>query len=51
MFNKKSRKKYHVSTSRVYIPGRKGFIRNALMMSRPYTKRAVYRSAGALLAI
>lgn len=54
MFTSKIRKKFHVSTERVYFAGRKGRMRSFMIGMRPYRKRAVYRNPknwGALLAL
>lgn len=52
MFRPKTLKKFHVSTQRVYLVGRKNLLQRMLIFFRPYTRRAVYRStAGALFAL
>jgi len=49
MFKKKTLKKFHVSTSRVYFVGKKGFLKR--FFTGAYVKRAVYRSPGTLMAL
>ena len=51
MFFRKPRKTFRVSTSRVYIAGRKSKITKLMQFVRPYASRAGYRSAGALVAL
>lgn len=51
MFSKKSRKTFHLSTTRFYLAGRKSNYTKLMHFLRPYTSRACYRSAGALVAL
>ena len=53
MFVRKTRKSFHVSTSRMYLSGRKTLLTRALHFMRPYTSHAGYRSVsgGALVAL
>lgn len=53
MFNRKTRKTFHVSTTRVYLAGQKSVMTRMLQYLRPYTSRGGYRMTtdSALLAL
>ncbi len=52
MFVRKTRKSFHVSTSRMYLAGRKSLLTRFMHFARPYTSHAGYRVAsGALVAL
>lgn len=52
MFVRKTRKTFHVSTTRMYLAGRKSLMTRVMHFAMPYTSRAGYRMAsGALVAL
>lgn len=52
MFVRKTRKSFHVSTSRMYLAGHKSVMTRIMHFARPYTSRGGYRMAsGALVAL
>jgi len=46
-----SSKKFHVSSHRMYHVGKQSWFKRLELFFRPYTKRAVYRTSGALFAL
>lgn len=53
MLARKTRKKFHISTSRVYIAGRRSVISKALHFFLPYAQKSGYRmnAGSALMAL
>gem|GEM_PF-2113028 len=53
MFARKTRKKFHVSTSRVYMVGRRSLLTKMLHSLLPYTQKGGYRLSptSALMAL
>ncbi len=52
MFKQRAKRKFHVSTDRVFLLGKTSKLHGILRRFKPYTKRAVYRSSDSnLLAL
>ena len=53
MFTRKTRKTFTISTSRVYIAGKRSLLKKALHFFLPYTQRSGYRMSrnSALMAL